>query len=108
MGVNLYLIWNNECVADLGRVYYYDNDDIDPNLRHKTIEKVMGYRGYDPKNLDEHNKITDDLVDSITYLYQEVYRKGQIELLNNLREQGFETMTDMEWEERQHTIQNED
>ena len=97
MGTNLYLIWNNECVADLGRTHNF-KDGMNCDDKNQIIQNILSYRGYIPKDVDELRQVTRDMVENIDHFYEESHRKGQIDLLEDLKEQGFELMDEYEWE----------
>jgi len=102
MGTDLYLVWNGECVADLGREhnYYFDSEITRHDLINGIIIKVLSYQGYVAKDLNELENITDDLIEQITYTCEQIYEKGQTNILENLKEQGFEITTDYEYNSR--------
>ena len=103
MGTDLCLVWNQERVAELGRAHNYnlDSEITKEDLIADLKEKVLMYQCYMPKDLKELHEITEDLVDNIiTDTCLEVYGKGKEDLLKDLRDQGFELMTDYEWDDR--------
>ena len=102
MGTDLYLVWNGECVADLGREhnYHFDSEITRHDLINDIIIKVLSYQGYVPKDLNELENIICQLDNDITETCGIIYEKGQTNILEHLREQGFEIMTDYEYNSR--------
>ena len=99
MGIDLYLIKDDKIVADLGRAHNYQTPE--KNNRLHFTKTILAHLCYQPKDQNELTDIIDQIVDAIDYLYDNAYRHGQINLLNQLKKQGFEILTDVEWEERQ-------
>jgi hypothetical protein len=99
MGTDLYLILNKKQVAHLGRAYNYDKYDFIPT-KTKTIRDIIAHIAYMPKDHQELLDIVYETIDSLENLCEDAIVQGKTQLLDSLREQGFETMTDYEWEEQ--------
>ena len=99
MGTDLYLILNKKQVADLGRAHNYEN--YTDNQKLHIIKDILSHLCYQPQNHDELLEITDEIIEAIDDFSDNEYKRGQIDLLENLRQQGFETMTDYEWKEQE-------
>ena len=95
MGVDLLLIRDNQKVADLGRAYHYDIENPKETMW-DIIGDVKLYIGV-PLNKEDLEDVALRLADGI----EDVFSAGKCQLLEELKEYGFETMTDIEWEERQ-------
>ena len=104
MGIDLCLIWNNERVAELGRANYYEKTDTE-ELKHRVVRNILAHLCYQPKDHEELLTIAEEIADAIETLCEHKLREGHAQLLNDLREQGFETLTDIEWGERE-TLKN--
>jgi len=102
MGTDLYLVWDGECVADLGRAHHYeDHDDDAENAKKRVIHDVLGHLCYQPKDHHEVLEITEEMTEAIAYLFELAEKNGKIKLLKDLKQQGFELLTDYEFERRQ-------
>jgi len=99
VGIDLCLIWNNERVAELGRASYYEKTDTE-ELKHRVIRDILVHLCYQPKNHEELLNIVEEITETIETLCQHKFKEGHMQLLNDLREQGFETLNDIEWDER--------
>ena len=100
MGTDLYLILNKKQVADLGRAHNYEKFDF-TSTKNQAIHDLIAHIAYVPKDHEELLNIVDETIDSLENLCENAISQGQTQLLDSLREQGFETMTDYEWEERE-------
>lgn len=101
MGTDLCLVWNDERVAELGRMHNYESDK-NGLRKQKLIYDILSHLCYQPKDRYELMETTTEIVDAIDNLYETAHKQGQIDLLNSLKEQGFETFTDYEWDERKN------
>jgi len=101
MGVDLCIVLNGKKVADLYRAYHYKLIDNWENELHKKIINIALTIAHNPQDFAELLNMWKRFQSDIELIIDESHRKGQIDLLEQLREQGFETMTDYEWEEQQ-------
>jgi len=99
MGIDLCLLWNDERVAELGRAHNYEDTSID-TLKSQLTGDLLGHLCYQPESHEKLLEIIRDMTDAIETLCENEFKRGQISLLNDLRDQGFETVTDIEWDER--------
>ena len=101
MGTDLYLVWNDECVADLGRAHNYEELGLSKlEIEFDAVTEMFGYVGCVPV-LEERQKIVEKICEYIHFLIEKCFQIAKVELLDDLKEQGFETLTEYEWERRQ-------
>ena len=104
MGTYLLIRKDGRTVAHLNNIgFYYDGYEMPEreeiwanknDLVKQLTEKISTRIGYTPKNVEELEELTQETRESIEYYCEELVKLGRQDMLDELRQEGFELTTD--------------
>ena len=104
MGTYLLIRKDGRTLCSLGSYSAYydgfdepDREDIycqKEDLQKTLTEKICARIGYTPKNAEELDELTKDMIESVDYYIDEFIKIGRQDVLQELKREGFEVIAD--------------